>query len=567
MILNRNSRNFFVILILFIFPVIKILGQTKLIDTKEEKKGNLPKNSLEIYEDTETGQVFTKPGTNRKKIRIISDSEIEKIEPFPNTLVNRPSNLKNEKLTIVGRLQVHGVSGQIQSAYNNGHRDFNSVDWSIRRARLGFMYAGDKWWGTTINLRLENAFASPYLTPGSTTSVCADSTCSTKANALTSQPSLKDARGLIQNAFIYVNLPFHIRVSVGMINLQFNREMLMSSSNFIALERTLIANALPLFDNGISFQWMPLADILGKKYERYLTLSGMISDGHGGGGNNGFGRRIDTTYSRSGTVPVIISPLYTGRIQYNVFGGLINENGKDLGWQEGEEIFQSEMKWSIGAAITETKNYKVIGSNFPIEAQPRNMETLQLTSYQASPVGGTTPTSSANSALLNTSVDFTSQNTKSGANLARANMGLVAHNYDTTFTYKHFYLNGAISYFSGAASNNIRSHHITVGYNIPVLGKWIMPVARYDFLKADFNRDGNYSQNEIFKLYWVGLNFFGDRHLFKAQLFFNVIKDELGTNAYRQSYDLNNNQIFFQLQGTFWTGVTPPDKLETRVER
>ncbi len=564
--IKKNFQVTFAFLIFSILPATFLFGQTKETGSEVKKEEPAKKETIEIYEDAETGQLFTKPGPKRTKVQNMPSPKKDKYEPFPNHLTNRPTEIKNEKFTMTGRLQVHGISGQTQSSFNNGHRDFNSLDWSVRRARLGFLYQGDKWWGTALNLRLENAFASPYLSPGGTTSVCADAACSTKVSALTSQPSLKDARGFVQEAFIYVNLPFHIRVNVGMLPVQFNRDYLMSSANFIGVERTFVSNVLPQFDNGLSFQWMPLADILDKKYEKYLVISGMMSNGHGGGGDYGFGRRIDTTYSKNGTAPVIISPLFSGRIQYNVFGGLKNENGKDIGWQEGEEIFQDEMKWSIGAGIAETKNYKVIGTAFPAEFQQRNMEGFQLTPYQATPVGGTTPTGSTSSALTNSSLDFTSQNTKSGSNLARANMGLVARNFDTTFTYKHIYLNGAVSYFSGAASNNIRGHHVTVGYNIPVFGKWIMPVARYDFFKADFNRDGTYSPNEIFKLYWVGLNFFGDRHLFKAQIFFNVFKDHLGINTYGQNYDLNNNQVFFQVQGTFWTGVTPPDKLETRLE-
>ena len=40
-----------------------------------------------------------------------------------------------------------------------------------------------------------------------------------------------------------------------------------------------------------------------------------------------------------------ISPIYYARAVFNVFGGLVREaDGKEVNWQEGEEIFQKEIE-------------------------------------------------------------------------------------------------------------------------------------------------------------------------------------------------------------------------------
>lgn len=501
---------------------------------------------ITIYEDQD-GQLYTKPGPGRFKSKI--DKAINKHDPkfnaYPNHLTNRPEEPQKERLTITGRVQFRGISAQTGSNYNNGNGDFNSVDWNFRRLRLGVQYQGGSWWGMALNLRGENMLNAPYITQSKNTT------------GEVTNVSLKEGRGYIQEAFLYVNIPIMgARVSFGQLPTQFHREYLMSSANFIALERSYMTNAYPQFDMGVNLRLSPLKDFFDGKYEKHFTIDLMMSNGHGAGGDYGTGRRQDLTVAGRPNQPVLISPLYFARAQWNVFGGLIKENGSNVGWQEGEEIFQKELKLSLGAALMQTQNASFSSgpaSSLAVDgANPRGYSTQYLLTTQT-----TADNSTADCTVPSYQTSY-----------CQPKLGLVGHTYDGTVTWNGLYLSGAYTVFGGAASNNLSGYQITAGYNFQVFDKYyIMPVVRYDFLKGDFDRNGKMDDTDLKKYYWVGLNLFGDKHLIKGQLFYQIPVLKLGVDPItREPVVVNNQTVYFQVQATFWTGTVTPDQLDTRLE-
>lgn len=518
------------------------------------------KGLKEVYEDNETGQLFTKPGPGRTKV------EPQKLSTtLPDAFAHRPDDTSKEKLTIYGRIQFRGVTGSEQSLYSNGHSDFNALDWNFRRLRLGAMYEND-WWGMNIQLRMENMVNRPN-TVTTTTNVV--SGVSNNGNTVTTTPvvnsvRMTDNRGYVHEAFVYAKHPYAgLRLTFGQINTQFTREYLQSSANFITLERSIITNAIPQFDLGVMLSANPLKE-LGHKWERYLQVSLMVGNGKGAGGDFGTGRRQDlTTANRWGTA--LISPTYYGRMQYNVFGGLKRAaDGKEVNWQEGEEIFQSEMKWSIGAAVMQTANFQPNTLSVP-EYTPGTTNVFNLLNgQQSNPDRGTTVNSTVNNIAM-TLPNYNVQNNVTTA--GRPSFGLVGHTYDSTFTYQGIYLTGAFTKYTGAASNNLHAWHTTVGYNLKFLDKYyIMPILKYEQIMGDFHRDGNsHNPNDILRVYWAGLNLFGDKHHFKAQLYYQVLGNKFDVNPNTGNYAaIDDRRIYFQLQGNFWTGTVSPEAYSYR---
>ena len=149
----------------------------------------------------------------------------------------------------------------------------------------------------------------------------------------------------------------------------------------------------------------------------------------------------------------------------------------------------------------------------------------------------------------------------------RPSFGLVGHTYDTTFTFQGAYITGAYTKYTGAASNNLHAWHTTIGYNIPIMEKYyIMPVLKYEEIAGDFHRDGNsHNQNDILRVYWAGVNLFGDKHHFKAQLFYQILVNKFDVNPNTGNYTaIDDRRIYLQLQGNFWTGTVSPEAYSYR---
>ncbi|TGN19866.1 hypothetical protein [Leptospira idonii] len=494
----------------------------------------------ELYIDENTGQVYTLPGPNRKKMVLENQNYSVKVPEPATGFANRPDEIGNEKLTIAGRIQFRGISGEEGSVYSNGKSDFKTVDWHFRRLRLGFIYEGNKWWGGLANLRLENAISSIYL-----------KTKKDPATGNVQDVSLANARGLIQEAAIWLNIPFmKSRLTFGAGHVPFQREYIMTSANLTNIERSMSTLVLPQFDTGVmltSHLLKPFSD----KWEKLLTGSFMVGNGHGGPGDYGYGRRIDLAEERP-NAPKLLTPAYYGRIQWNPFGGL-EKDGKDLGWIEGEEIFQKDTKLSIGTAFASMANVKVPSPLNP-DYYPAGYTQPNLLAYQTTKDGGEL------GASYNEGINKTTP--------GRPKLGVIGHTYDYTFTSHGFYSSGAYSVFSGsAAPQDLKGYSFTLGYVLPMGGgTFVMPIARYDFLQGDFNWDKSLEPGESYRSYWVGLNLFGDKHVFKAQIFYQAFHDKLKKNSITgEAVDINDNVAYLQLQANFWTGTMTPDRF-SRLE-
>ncbi|PKA25893.1 hypothetical protein CH381_13490 [Leptospira sp. mixed culture ATI2-C-A1] len=518
----------------------------------------LSQSATELYEDKDTGQIFTKPGNNRVKIDkfpSVPDDRTNKtnhnVTTLPDAFAHRPDDVSKEKLTITGRVQFRGASGTAQSPLSNGHRDFNTIDYAFRRLRLGAMYEND-WWGASIQLRLENMLNRVDLSQTTQTVNYTDASGRPGSVNVVTNERLKDNRGYIQEAVIYTKLPYAGgRITLGQINVPFNREYIGSSANLVSLERSMVTAALPQFDNGIMLQATPLKEIH-PKYERYLHLSFMVGNGKGGGGDYGTGRRQDlTTSNRYGFVN--ISPTYYGRVVWNVFGSLKRESdGREVNWQEGEEIFQRDMKLSLGSAFQQTQNLVTPA----VSAMEYNAGTTNGIAFVTPQGVNGYPSADGGSSTLG----YNTQN--GGTTPGRTKMGLIAHTYDATFTWSGFYFNAAYTKMSGPASNGLIGWHTTFGYNIPITNKfYLMPIFKYDQLMGDFNRNGNrHDPNETLRIYWIGLNLFGDKHHYKVQLYYEILANKLDRDVNTGSPMLiDDRRIYLQVQSNFWTGTTSPE--------
>ncbi len=536
--LIKNLRTSFLVLLMILGFSTKYLfaqdaSQVENIDLNSSKVKDL-------YVDPATGQVFTLPGPNRKKIVLENNEKSTKAVDPPSVFASRPDDILNEKLTIAGRVQFRGISGEEGSVYSNGKSDFKSVDMNFRRLRLGFIYEGNKWWGAMTNLRLENAMNSTFLR-----------TRRDAGDTYITDVTLANARGLIQEAGIWVKFPFmKTKISVGALNVPFQREFIMTSANLMNIERSLSTFVLPQFDNGISIQSHLLKPI-NERWEKLLTGSFMIGNGHGGPGDFGYGRRIDLADERP-NAPKLLSPSYYGRLQWNPLGGL-ERDGKDLGWIEGEEIFQRNTKLSIGTAFASLANVKVPSLLNP-DYWPANVNQPSILQFQTTRDGG------------EVGAPFT--DTLNKTNPGRPKLGVIGHTYDYTFTSHGFYSSAAYSIFNGsAAPQHLRGHSITMGYIFSLgNGMFIMPIGRFDYFQGDFNWNKNLEPFEAFRSYWIGLNLFGDKHVFKAQLFYQIFNDKFNRDYYtNRPIDVNDNVLYFQIQANFWTGTMTPERF-TRLE-
>ncbi len=504
----------------------------------------------DLYEDPKTGQVYTKPAPGRIKINGPVGPLDKTAEPEDNRggFARVPSNPILEKLTVVGRLQLRGVSGESESSFNNGNRDFNSIDTNVRRARIGWVYEGGSWWGAALSLRVEDMINRPYLVRQ--TATVRDS--AGQDVTVTRDVTIRDSFGGLQEAFFWFGIPFwKTRITVGQFPIPFLREFQMTSANLINVERAFSTQAYPQMDLGGMISFNPLMQ-LNPKWNQFFAVQLGVFNGKGSG-LDGTGRTQVLTNTRNNTQPLLISPLYVWRMQYNVFGGLVRE-GKDLGWTEGEEIFQKEMKWSLGIAGMQTNE---ITTGNTINPQIRGMDALPIFLLQTTPsngfgLGGTNASSNG---IVDTST-FSNPNQFNLTNFNRPSFGIVGNTYDTTFTWKGFYLNGAITRFRGSGSRDASMNHLTLGYVIDVFEIHLMPLIRIENVYADFNLNEKKDPFEYIRNYWIGLNLFGDGHLFKAQLFYQIMQDRLAYDAFSREYmDARNNLLIFQMQATFWTGV------------
>ena len=485
------------------------------IPVKKEKQ-KLPEEDLVLQESDEMQGIERHRFFNVRSL------------PLAEGFANRPSDLANERLLILGRVQLRGMSGQRESVFNNGKSDYNSVDWNFRRVRLGFMYEGGSWWGMQMHLRIEDAIAKPYIT-----------TQTDPNTGNIERVSLRDNRGTLQQANMWFHIPYmESMLVVGMFRLPFLREW-NTAANMMTPERSYTHSTLHQFDLGVQYVFYPMSAI-SNKYKKHVLARISATNG-AGAGHEGTGRRIALNETRSGTQPHLVSPMYHWRLTYEPFGGFIKD-GYDVGWHEGEEIFQSNQRLSIGVGGAHTKELQTIASYDP---STRGVPSLAFLNLQTTPSGGR---------FSPVFPEIYPDNTETTP--FRREMGIYAFTYDFTYTVSGYYASAAYTRFSGPASNDTESYNCTLGYVMKFRNLYLMPTYRYDVIEGDFNRNGRRDPTDILRSHWVGLNVFADRHLMKFQLFYQIQKDKFGikpiTNGLR---DMDNNLVYFQAQMTFWSGT------------
>lgn len=539
----------------------------------------------QLYIDKTNGQVFATPGPNRVRIdnQNGADEEPERhksgltqesnflkgygFTDTPGQSAHRPRDPHKEKLTIYGRIQFRDAMGSANTAYSNGHKDFNANDFAFRRLRLGAIYQGSDWWGAVINMRLENQINSTQLTTSKQTVTIPNGSGGTQTISYLTSAKLHENRGGIQEAVGWFKIPFaSSKITFGHINLPFNRQYIGSSQNLIGLERSMGTIALPQFDDGVMLSINPLSEIFGKKWDKYWEVFGFIGDGRGAAGDYGTGRKQSLTYTWHGKTTLALTPTYIWRMVFNPLGGLVNQVGKEVGWQEGEEIFQNSTKWSIGMSGWMTQNFNTTNSS-SLQAlaywMPKNAQSVYILNpqlnnvdYGNSQFGNVFYNPLTQGLVGNTASGTLVQNTSTSPGLPK--MGLNVHTYDTTFFSHGFYANGAITYFNGpAAPKNTMSYYAQFGYIIPILKKYyIMPVIMFDHLQGDFNRDGRMTAADQIMTTWYGLDIFLDKHLAKIQIFYANFQSHLGTNPVTGGPKALDSQMFIiQGQISFQSGT------------
>lgn len=464
---------------------------------------------------------------------------------LPNDYSHRPAKPKEEKLTIIGRIQMRAMSGQADTMWSTPGTDYGLVDFNFRRLRLGAVYKGDKNWGMIVHMRLENALNRATLTT---------TTCSTPSGGTANcATGLRDSRGIIQEANLWYDIDFmRTRITFGMINVPFAREYVTSSANLVNVERSMAIDTQQQFDNGLMINFNPLKAI-NKSWDRYLTIWGMIGTGNGGNGDFGIGRRADVNNNSGeggGSNYTPVAPYFYGRAQYNIFGGL-KRGDREVGWQENQEIFQRDLKVSLGYAMAGT-NDTHINNPSRIEFTPRTPQSAGANQYTAA----TFNQSVANGTNIN------------GTPCSPCDMR--AQTADIKVSWKGLYFDGMLQYYGGAAGLNTSGITGTVGYNMHLGGTWwIMPVYRLDYMQGNFLSSATHSFNAIsgpsfasnpanqITMHWFGVNLFADKHLFKLQLFYAINNNNFkGYDAAGNSLGgYKENLIILQAQGTFWTGV------------
>ena len=68
-----------------------------IVNPSEPTKGVTSKSYKELYEDTETGQIFTKPGQGRRKIEYAKPLTASETTTLPDGFIHRPEDIKKEK--------------------------------------------------------------------------------------------------------------------------------------------------------------------------------------------------------------------------------------------------------------------------------------------------------------------------------------------------------------------------------------------------------------------------------------------------------------------------------------
>jgi len=365
----------------------------------------------------------------------------------------------DKKLELNVRIQARAVSGQTASGYA-GNTDFNSVDFNIRRLRLATKFEAAPWVGGIVDIKGENLIKS-----------------GSSSKPVTSIGAIQEVNIWFKPGFL------GSEIKVGQFKLPFLREQLTSSGTLLLNERGYSEKILQQMDIGLLLQLKPL-DLLGNDWKQKLDIAFSVTNGDGST-HEGIGSKTGEFISTNKS----LGKLVNWRVQINPFGGIIKD-GKDIGWKDGEEIFQdNSVLWSLGAAGAHTS-----------EAESGMFK-------QEKPFNGFT--------------------------------------FDTTFFAYGIYVNGEYTTFSGDAIElGYSTYQGTVGYNIKLGSVYLMPLLRYNYLSFDADGKKSIDDNEKLGSIWIGANLFALKHDVKFQIFYNMNNDAT-TKA------LKKDILYFQIQTNF----------------
>ena len=352
----------------------------------------------------------------------------------------------NKKLTFATRIQARAAAGQVNSAYASNN-DWDAVDFNFYQIRMGLNYQGAKWYGMKVDIKAEN-----LLTSGAA-----------------SKSSIQEANIWFKPGF------WNSTIKFGQFKLPFNREQNTSSARLMVPERALsTVNTLQQQDIGVFWSFMPFGNI--------FEFSLAVTNGDGSGQEGEGLKSVEASTAGEKT-----SPLYALRLQWNPFGGMI-QNGTDVGWINGVEIFQNSRLLSIGVGAIYTENNERENGGF-------------VTNKELSGVSA-----------------------------------------DATFFIKGFYSNAEYTIFAGpSAPKNYQSFAVSIGYNIKLSNVFLMPMLRYNYLESDIGNDGTIDDNEKLTDIWLGLNYYPDKHNMKMQLFYRLRQDGSGV-------DIGKDELTLQVQ-------------------
>jgi len=362
------------------------------------------------------------------------------------------SNATSEKkLKISTRIQARAVAGQLYSDFASSN-DWDAVDFNFRRIRLTLDYTGKSWYGSKVDIKGEN-----LLTEG------------TNSKSSIQEANIWFKPGLLGS-----------KIFIGQFKLPFIRENFGSSSRLMVTERATASSSTVLQqqDIGILLHLRPI----GKLLDVFLSVTNGEGSGHDGVG----AKKVQTDNAGE---PV--AGLYNWRIQFNPFGGVVKD-GKDTGWSDGKEIFQSNTLLSIGIA------------------------------------GVHTTANESPNATTATKFLFDKE----------------LHGYTADFTLflSGFYLNGEYTIFTGdSATKDYSTYSATAGYNVKLGNAYLMPVIRYNYVQADWDRNQTLADDEKETDIWAGVNFYLDKNSMKMQLFYRLRQDATGST-------LQKDELYFQVQ-------------------
>ncbi|HNO26342.1 MAG TPA: hypothetical protein PKK94_25405, partial [Leptospiraceae bacterium] len=76
---------------------------------------------------------------------------------------------------------------------------------------------------------------------------------------------------------------------------------------------------------------------------------------------------------------------------------------------------------------------------------------------------------------------------------------------------------------------------------------------------------GHIDPSDHLTTYWAGLNFFGDKHHFKAQLYYQVLGNKFAVDPNTgNAMAIDDRRVYLQFQANFFAGTVSPEAYSYR---